>query len=331
MVRYNFATEFSKEVIRSKSQDLQSHLDFITIDDESQNRVSKMHAGFLKRLQDVNLATPSFDGKMTNPFVNSFLSNLGGFQAPSELEAVIIPSKQISSLETAAGRIVEDVIPQVFGWETITSKTNTPFSEIDCAKISGGVAYLTALKSGPACINDSMSGKIGQAIVDNSLTWAEFWDVKKVHFVVGMNYSTAKNSNKKDWHILRLAQEKFQDISGTKILTPCFDENFHAKPILELITKDGVKVTVSTKQGEGLWNFIASGISDFPTTEICLALSLLSSNNPAIGENAKDKVLSSSLVIPDSFQLRKCGLDIRISHLPWYFSFYRHFVDKLEN
>ena len=68
------------------------------------------------------------------------------------------------------------------------------------------------------CLNDEMSENIADAILMNFETWATTAGVNKIDFTYGVLYGTQKQSNKKDWHILRNIKEKLT--RGTLEVSP---------------------------------------------------------------------------------------------------------------
>ncbi len=72
----------------------------------------------------------------------------------------------------------------------------------------GMFSHLATLKSGPRCLNDEMSANLADDILINFREWAETAKVREIDFTYGVLYGTKKQSNKKDWHILRNIKEK---------------------------------------------------------------------------------------------------------------------------
>ena len=176
------------------------------------------------------------------------------------------------------------------------------------------------------CINDSMVSQIANAISSHWMAWADHWRVNKVKFVVGMNYSTAKNSNKKDWHIVRLTEEKLTE-TNCHVQSSCVD-NTLSKPKAyrsSLLTKDGYQLKIEAQQGLDLWRTIAQ--RDDAYFLLCWALAEVisekdnsfDSNSFITGEineilNFSDQIISNSA----SLQQKQ-----------WFTFFARHFVDRL--
>ena len=75
-------------------------------------------------------------------------------------------------------------------------------------KHPGRSCRLATLKSGPRCLNDEMSENFADAILENCQEWAREASVTEIDFTYGVLYGTKKQSNKKDWHILRNLNDK---------------------------------------------------------------------------------------------------------------------------
>ena len=73
---------------------------------------------------------------------------------------------------------------------------------------TGGKFICATLKSGPRTLNDDIARNIGHELVDRAPSWAVSHSVKEVNFTYGVLYGTKKQSNKKDWHILRIIEEQ---------------------------------------------------------------------------------------------------------------------------
>src|SRR5437879_1164380 len=163
-------------------------------------------------------------------------------------------------METSAGRMVETVVLPIYSWQTVPSAMHTPNSVLDGKKLTGNTLCLATLKSGPRCLNDEMSENIADAIITNSTAWATDANVKQIDFTYGVLYGTKKQSNKKDWHILRNIAEKLP-ASSIKV-HPSHGWTCEYE-------KDGVKVVVTIRIGIELWNYIAG--SEFAFIEMCVA------------------------------------------------------------
>ena len=321
-VRYNFARSFAL-LIHANKQNILNHLEQIDNSEDLLDRVMQIKNQLIVRFDNSRAAPPEINGKSLNPIVLGLVSYKNQFSNPIQLDSILKASKEFSSFETASGRIVEDIFPINFGYETVTTNSHDPFSEIDCKKISNNVANLIALKSGPACINDTMSNKIGSAIAEHNSAWFDFYQVRNIIFTIGMNYSTPTLSNKKDWHAIRLAQLNLET-SGFTISQRCLDEDNVAYPSFTA-HRGGNTIVVQTLHGKKLWDYVCEDEISF--TVLILALTLASVQTPAPLEEVE--VFTRNLWNTVNIQ----GLEhLRFNnfsnlHLPWFFLFYRHFID----
>lgn len=147
-----------------------------------------------------------------------------------------------------------------------------------------------------------------------------------------MNYSTGANSNKKDWHIVRLAEEKLRN-AGVVVTNSCINTTTDAKgkqryqALPSLVAKSGLKtLTVEVKQGKAFWNVI--GRKSDAVLEICAALALslgsATQNSTRIGLTIGG--LGELLVFSKALRSQR----LSASELEWFVLFLRHFCDKLE-
>lgn len=323
--RYNFS-EFSTPISLTV-KDVQTFLLSTNAPEHAATfqEIDKLRTALQTRMRQINVRSPAIDGKSTNPFVLTAYAELFNIQDLKKVDDIVAAAKVFSSIETAAGRVVEDVIPPFFGWEQVDSPGHTLLSEIDCARVVGDAVELVALKSGPMCINDSMVSQIANAVSSHWRDWAAHWNVSSVRYIVGMNYSTAKNSNKKDWHIVRLVEESVSS-NGGKILNSCMrlDGNRPmASSFFEAQQNDKL-LRVETLQGSELWAHIAETQDAF--LKICWAMakclntvSVPADSNFTIGEMREIMQFSEQLNTPD----------ISDGEKQWLVLLARHFVDEL--
>jgi hypothetical protein len=164
-----------------------------------------------------------------------------------------------------------------------------------------------------------MSENFADVILTNSGEWAKEAGVKKIDFTYGVLYGTKKQSNKKDWHILRNIAKKLP--SGIKEGP---ENKWHCR-----FDKDGVQVTVTIRIGVDLWNYVAGHNLAF--MEICTAL-LRACVKPSDTETGKHKYAISDLEdiisitgIPLAFNTKI----LQRSQFEWLFFFARHFCDAI--
>lgn len=324
--RYNF--DGYAAPIRLSVAEVQTFL--TTLNDPSQAakvaRMQQLQAALEARMRQINARTPAIDGKSTNPFVLAAYAELFDIASLKQVDDIVAAAKVFSSLETAAGRVVEDVVPPFYGWAQVDSPGHTLLSEIDSARVIDGTAELIALKSGPMCINDSMVSQIANAVSTNWIAWAENYGVNNVRYIVGMNYSTARNSNKKDWHIVRLAQERLA-AQGVQITQGC-SRPAARRPIADAFftAVSGDKtLRVETMQGRALWAHVAGTPDAF--LQICWAMTkclnaaaVAAGGNYTTGEMREIVDFASRVNVPNVTDAEK----------QWLVLFARHFVDALE-
>jgi hypothetical protein len=238
----------------------------------------------------------------------------------SQIEADILPAKVFSSMETSAGRMVEAVVLPVYKWQPAPSAMHTANSVIDGKKKSGNTLCLATLKSGPRCLNDEMSENIADAIIANSTEWATTANAKRIDFTYGVLYGTKKQSNKKDWHILRNITEKLPTRSIKVHPAGAWTCEYE---------KDGVKVVITIRIGIELWSYITG--RDLGFMEMCVAL-IRACVSPSDTQPKDYKFTIADLgqiislkSIPSDFNVSV----LQRSQLEWLFFFARHFCDEL--
>jgi len=292
-------------------------------DKGSSDRALAMEIDFRARITSHLKSLPTSDAKFakfnTSPFVLLFYTLQHGYTRISEIEAAILPAKVFSSMETSAGRMVEAVVLPQYGWEFAPSGMHSVNSAIDGKKVTGGTLCLATLKSGPRCLNDEMSENFADAILSNCEAWAKEAGKRKLDFTYGVLYGTKKQSNKKDWHILRNLAKKLP-----KGIKEAPDGKWHCR-----FEKNGVVVTVTVRIGIELWNYIAG--HDLAFMEICTSL-LRACVKPSETETGKYAYTISDLEeiislvgLPNTFNTKI----LQRSQLEWLFFFARHFCDEM--
>jgi len=203
----------SPPLIISK-RDILSHLSQIDLDIDARKRIldleNKLRARIESHIATSTLASATLESFSTSPFVLMIHCLKRRYSRISEIEKDILPAKEFSSMETSAGRMIEDVALPVYHWHQVPSAMQSTHSAIDGQRIIGDTLYLATLKSGPRCLNDEMSENFADTIIAHFADWAGAVKKKKINFTYGVLYGTPKISNKKDWHILRNVVEKMQ-------------------------------------------------------------------------------------------------------------------------
>jgi hypothetical protein len=293
-------------------------------DPEARARVLAMETDFRTRIKTHIAGLPTKDAKFrkfkTNPFVLMIHTLNKGYFHVSQIESDILPAKLFSSMETSAGRMVEAVVLPVYGWGVVLSVMQSSDSVLDGKKLDGSILRLATLKSGPGCLNDEMSKDIAEDILDNVEHWAAEANVKDIDFTYGVLYGTPKQSNRKDWHILRNVQEK---LTGGTLTTPP-DKRWDCA-----FTKNGITVTVTIRIGTELWHHIGQASDAFMEIAVALIRACVA---PTAAQPAEHEYTISDLPdiislspVPEAFNV---GL-LQRSQLEWLFFFARHFCDVL--
>lgn len=307
----------SKQVILRSLRELDADRDAV-------QRVLAMETDFRRRItshvQSLPLEDALFSKFNTNPFVLLFHTLKKGYRHVGQIENDILPAKTFSSMETSAGRMVETVVLPIYGWQCVASEMHSSESVIDGRKLSRNVLHLATLKSGPRCLNDEMSENIADAILANVVDWANAARVKKVDFTYGVLYGTKKQSNKKDWHILRNIAEKLPP-NELKV-SPEDRWNCAFK-------KSGIVVDVTIRVGMELWNHFSDRDTAFLEMSCALIRACViptdataSSANYTIADLGDILSLES---VPDDFNVSI----LQRSQWEWLFFFARHFCDQL--
>jgi hypothetical protein len=246
---------------------------------------------------------------------------MGGYTQISEFEAEFVPAKAYSSMETSAGRMIEQVTLPVYGWEPVLSEMHTINSALDGRRLGGDVAAVATLKSGPRTLNDEMAENFADAVINNAAAWANDQGSKELDFTYGALYGTPRQSNKKDWHILRNIWDK---LPGDSVLNPPAGK-WSARFLI-----DDVDVTTTVRLGIDWWEYLGG-----PT---CLAEVLVSLIRACVAVGEADPADHQYLVndlgtivstesLPEDFNVSI----LQRSQIPWYFLMAMHFCDVLED
>lgn len=303
--------------------DLLHQLKEIDNDNSAINKILKLEMLFRERISSHVGSLPtnksSFHKFKTNPFVLMMQCLKMGYAQIKEIESDILPAKVFSSMETSAGKMIEDVMLPMYGWECVSSGMHTKNSVLDGKKREGNVLKLATLKSGPSCLNDEMSENFADSIVTYAKEWAVEANVKKIDFSYGVLYGTQKMSNKKDWHILR----KIKDKVSEKNINVFPENNWCCS-----FNVDDVVVNVTIRIGLDWWQYLG-GKHCF----LELALSLLRACvKPAALHGRENgyvifdlgKIVSMRSV-PENFNVSV----VQRSQIEWLFFFSRHFCDEI--
>lgn len=311
----------------SKSQ-LLNDLQEIDKDTNSQQRVAAMEVDFRSRigihLDALAKASKPFRKYNTNPFVLLMYSSQKQYRRVKETEAAIVPAKVFSSMETSAGKMVERVMLSHYGWECVDSAMHTTESVVDGRKLDGDTLRLVTLKSGPNCINDSMTDSISSEIVKYAADWGRQASVKKVEFTIGILYGTPKMSNKKDWHILRKAALAVQDSGSKATLVESPDDKWQFQ-----FKVKGVAVTANIRIGKSFWDHLGCGCDAY-TEMLCAAIrSCIEPTNRATDQAPFIIPDLESIVELPAAYAKQSFVILQQSQLEWFMLLAAHFCESL--
>jgi len=289
---------------------------------ENRDRVLALETSFRRKVDAHVASLPASDSALekfnTSPFVLLIHARQRNYTKVSDLERDILPAKQFSSMETSAGRMVEEVVLPAYGWECVASEMHTANSALDGKKLDGARLLLATLKSGPRCLNDEMSENFADAILNNYQAWAQDAGVTNIDFTYGVLYGTKKISNKKDWHILRNVKEK-NPAAITIDPADRWDCGFSA---------NGVQVAVTVRIGLDWWTHLGG---EYCFVEVMTAL-IRACISPGVAD-ARDfayaisdmRSIVSTSVVRETYNVSL----LQQSQLPWLFLMARHFCDSL--
>ena len=313
---------------RARILDRRSILDSLSqLDSSSDSRQSilKLENSFRDRVLTTNLRLPAneskFDRFNTNPFVLLIHASRRDYVAVADIEEDLVLAKAFSSVETAAGKMVEDITLDHYGWTQSTSSMHSSYSIVDGATVRNGVGKFASLKSGPKCLNDTMAENYADSVLTHAPEWAENGEFSDIDFTYGVLYGTPKKSNKKDWHILRNIVEKAADYGAVVIESA--EKRWSCQ-----VQIGGTTVRSNVRIGLDWWEYLGG-----PTCALevwvamiraCIAPSMTSTSE---GEYVIPDMASivSTAAVSDSYNVSL----LQRSQLPWLFFVARHFCDEL--
>jgi hypothetical protein len=312
------------ELFFSKTQIL-ANLALVDTDVASRARVLALETGFRRRIE-AHIATRVLSHAQlkqfnTSPFVLMIYSQAKGYTNISQLEGDILPAKLFSSMETSAGRMVEDVVLPIYGWDSVPSGMHTANSALDGKQVVGTSLRAVTLKSGPRCLNDEMSENFADNVLIHGSTWLAENNATQLDFTYGVLYGTKRQSNKKDWHILRNIASK---LPQNQVISPPnnrWDTSF---------TFGGHAATATVRIGKDWWDYLGGPLC---LTEVCTALiraCILPGQVEMPGTRYVISDLGDILRWPHNHPMVNVSL-LQASQLPWLFFLMKHFCDILSD
>lgn len=292
---------------------------------EATQRVLALENEFRRRITSHVGSLPAEDAKFekfnTSPFVLMIHCLKRHYSRISEIEQDIMPAKEFSSMETSAGRMIEAVALPAYGWTIVPSAMHSPNSALDGKCLDGPTLKLATLKSGLRCLNDEMSADFANNIIDNFHAWARDDRVSSIDFTYGVLYGTPRQSNKKDWHILRNLDEKLpahMTVRPDGQWTCAFE-------------KDGITVTATVRIGIDWWSYLGGPSC---LVELCVALirACVTPGDDADPKGQRYTISDLAQIVATTSVRRDFNVSIlQRSQLPWLFFLARHFCDELHD
>ncbi|MFJ1471260.1 PmeII family type II restriction endonuclease [Massilia orientalis] len=322
MARRHVGLPRATEVTLSKVS-LLNTLHQIDRDPRAQQRVLDIETAFRRKIGNhvsaLPIAESIFSKFSTSPFVLMMQSLRNQYSRISEIEDDILPAKLFSSMETSAGRMIEEIMLPIYGWECVLSEMHTSNSALDGKKIEEGQLKVATLKSGPRCLNDEMSENFADAIISHASSWAREANVTEIDFTYGVLYGTQKQSNKKDWHIIRNLYDKL----GSMCFYDAPAGQWHCR-----FEHDEIGITATIRIGKDWWDFLGGQTC---LVELCIAL-IRACVRPGAMDPENHQYTISDLAqivsmssVPDHFN----SALLQRSQIPWLFFLARHFGDSL--
>lgn len=303
-------------------QQLLGQLQLVDNDQERRERVLRLETAFRNKIETHISSLPAQDAIFqkfnTSPYVLLIHARQRGYSQVSEIEADILPAKQFSSMETSAGRMVEEVVLPEYGWECVASEMHTSNSALDGKRLDSDAYHLATLKSGPRCLNDEMSENFADAILANYSSWAGESDRRRIDFTYGVLYGTEKLSNKKDWHILRNIKQK----SGAA-LTISPDGQWSCQFELNAVTVD-----VTVRIGLDWWQHLGGNLCFIEVFTALIRACVNVGTADAINYQYTIRDLGDIVSTHHVREEYNVSL-LQRSQLSWLFLMARHFCDEL--
>ena len=309
-----------KRAILDRLKELDSDANF-------RQRVLQMESQFRDRgktlLEGLPVADSTFAKFRTNPFVLMLYSKQKRYSRVREIERDLVSTKVFSSMETSAGRMIEQIVLPVYGWQTVESGMHSFESLLDgkCLSPPPQTFVGATLKSGPRTLNDGMVRNIAEEVVTRAANWAVQYQVRKVDFTYGVLYGTKRQSNKKDWHILRSIDEVRP---ATATVTQSHKGNWSIS-----YRNGALTVSATVRVGLDWWTYLGGKDA---WLELCCSL-IRSCITPVIRASVPtmSKIPDMKAILDMSFLEDSYNVSILQRYqLEWLLFLARHFCDSLE-
>lgn len=311
----------------SRRQLLEQLLD-VDSSSAARSRVLQLEVGFQEKidayLSSLKSKYSTFEKLSTSPFVLLVLARQQGAKSIPEIDRGLVAAKSFSSIETSTGKMIEQVVLPVYGWDEVPSSMASANSSLDGLSIKGSTVRVATLKSGPRCLNDTMAERLADDLLQYGDSWAKTHGGARLEYSFGALYGTRRRSNKKDWHILRHVVEKVGHQGGSVVTSA--DESWSC----EVVLPGGTAVEAAVRIGQDWWTYLggATALVEVAVALVraCVALGQMPADSTAYAiPDLADSV--SAAEVPRAYNV---GL-LQRSQLPWFFLTAWHYCDDLVN
>jgi hypothetical protein len=235
-----------------------------------------------------------------NPYVLLTCANVMTLEDGNLFASFLFNTKLYAGLETSFGKSIESTVVKDYPLHPATTchwidppekvaefatyeglsrqekaqkRMSSVWREIDKSCVVGNRRYMTSIKSGPNCINDSQVQAMTRAIIDNHTQWLDatkrqYRNVKGLDIAIGITYGTDRTTNNKENQIL------------VKLLGEGFVEEDRKNKPGVLIDKATRSVRVYRRIGIDFWAMI--GNPSEPRKTLFIFLEILMSLTQAL-------------------------------------------------
>ncbi len=352
------------DLLRTPFHRLESNEIKRLFDRVNQGRVEKL-AGLLSEYVGLNLpiAIERREGLADykiNPYVLLTCANVMKLEEGNLFASFLFNTKLYAGLETSFGKSIESTVVRGYPlhlkttcrWidppekeaefatyeglsreEKAKKRTSSVWREIDKSCVVGDHRYLTSIKSGPNCINDSQVQAMTRAIIDNHKQWMaatkkQYPNVKGLDIAIGITYGTDRSTNNKENQIL------------VKLIGQGFIEEDRVNKPGVLIDEATGTIRVYRKIGKDFWAMIGNPVepkkSQFIFLEVLMALTkalamVMKNADLQTKVNLRIKALIHGLerlMFPRQVMPDWAATDLSDMHLFWFATAMSAFYDE---
>ena len=165
-----------------------------------------------------------------------------------------------------------------------------------------------------------MSENFADNVLSHGPTWLTDNGASQLEFTYGVLYGTKKQSNKKDWHILRNIAQKLPSSQVQQPPWHRWECNF---------TLAGNAASATVRVGKDWWDYLGGPLC---LTEVCVSLIRACVTPGQIDANGTQYTISdlAEIVALPNNPLQVNVSILQASQYPWLFFLMRHFCDRLD-